>query len=33
MMKSEEIEIVDYGEKMEKESKGLLGSVLDQLFG
>ncbi|KXA99644.1 hypothetical protein AKJ41_05100 [candidate division MSBL1 archaeon SCGC-AAA259O05] len=33
MMGSEEVDIVDYGEKMEKESRGLLGSVLDQLFG
>ncbi|KXA94187.1 hypothetical protein AKJ65_05160 [candidate division MSBL1 archaeon SCGC-AAA259E19] len=33
MMGAEEAEIVDYGKRMEEESKGLLGSVLEQLFG
>ncbi|KXA97098.1 hypothetical protein AKJ40_02975 [candidate division MSBL1 archaeon SCGC-AAA259M10] len=32
-MGAKEVKIVDYGKKMEEESRGLLGSALEQLFG
>lgn len=33
LLKADKVEIVDYGEKMREESKGVLGKMIENLFG